>query len=90
MINFIDNVRLDIIATYNKHEQEWFQCGITDKALESESALIDYIKEQLSHNEDLAKLSLCWYAEDDVIDEYQTIQESIDKNAKYYFNEGSV
>ena len=86
MINFIDHVRLDIIATYNQHDQEWFECGVTDKALESEGALIDYIRKQLSHNEDLAKLSLCWYCEDDVIDQYETIQDSIDKNAKYYFN----
>jgi hypothetical protein len=86
MSDFIDNTMLDVIATYNKHDQEWFKCGITKKALKTENTLIDYIREQLPHNEDLVKLSLCWYAEQDVIDEYQTIQESIEKNAKYYFN----
>jgi hypothetical protein len=86
MNDFLENTMLDVIATYHKHDQEWFKCGITKQALETETTLIDYIKEQLPHNEDLAKLSLCWYAEQDVIDEYQAIQESIEKNAKYYFN----
>jgi hypothetical protein len=85
MNDFVDNTMLDVIATYNKHEQEWFKCGITKKALENETTLIDYIKKQLPHLDDLAKLSLCWYCEEEVINEYQAIQESIEKNAKYYF-----
>lgn len=84
-MEFIDDLRLDVIATYDQHEQEMFSCGITEDALESEGRLIDYIKEQLKFK-DLVKLSLCWYCDDNIIDQYETIQDSISKNAKYYFN----
>jgi hypothetical protein len=84
MINFIEDLKLDIIATYNGHEQEWFNCAVADNALENEDTLLDYIKGQLSHK-DLAKLSLCWISDRDEILEHPVIQESINKNAKYYF-----
>ena len=85
METFIDDLRLDVIATYDKHEQEWFSCGVQKEALESEGRLIDYIKKQLKYK-DLVKLSLCWYCDQSIVDEYETIQDSIEKNAKYYFN----
>jgi hypothetical protein len=85
MINFIEDLKLDIIATYNGHDQEWFHCAVTQDALENETTLLDYIKGQLSHS-DLTKLSLCWITDHDEILEHPVIQESINKNAKYYFN----
>lgn len=85
MINFIEDLKLDIIATYNGHEQEWFNCAVAPEALESEDTLLSYIRAQLSHD-DLTKLSLCWITDRDEILEHPVIQESINKNAKYYFN----
>lgn len=85
MTSFIKNLRLDIIATYDVNEQEFFNCAVAQEALEDENALIKYIKGQLSHK-DLVKLSLCWQSDDDKVFNNPTIQESLSKNAKYYFN----
>ena len=52
---FIDNLRVDVIATYKNHEQELFSCGVWKSAIKSEKKLIDYIKKQLTHK-DLIKL----------------------------------
>ena len=56
---FVDNLKVDVIATYENHEQDHFNCGVWESAIKSEKKLIDYIKEQLRHK-DLVKLSLCW------------------------------
>ena len=83
-MKFIEDIKLDVIATYHTHQQEHFNCALTDESLESEDHLLSYVKEQLSH-EDLAKLSLCWVFDDEKFLGYDTIKQSIDKNAKYYF-----
>ena len=91
---FIKNLKLEVIATYNNfHEdldgsQELFLLRfLTKDVLKSEKSLINYIKKQLSHKKDLVKLSLCWSSKDikNLKKKYKTIQQSIDKNAKYYF-----
>ena len=84
---FVDNLKVDVIATYENHEQDHFNCGVGESAIKSEKKLIDYIKEQLRHK-DLVKLSLCWECSKEVVNKYKTIQDSIEKNAKYYFENG--
>ena len=84
---FVDNLRLDVIATFENHEQDHFSCAISKKALENKTNLLDYIKEQLHHN-DLVKLSFCWACPKAVVDKFKVIQESIKQNAKYYFEDG--
>ena len=84
---FVDNLKVDVIATYGNHEQDHFNCGVWESAIKSEKKLIDYIKEQLRHK-DLVKLSLCWECSKEVVNKYKTIQDSIEKNAKYYFENG--
>jgi hypothetical protein len=84
---FVDNLRVDVIATYENHEQDHFNCGVWESAIKSEKKLINYIKEQLRHK-DLVKLSLCWLCDENVVNKYKTIQDSIKKNAKYYFENG--
>ena len=84
---FVDNLKVDVIATYENHEQDHFNCGVWESAIKSEKKLIDYIKEQLRHK-DLVKLSLCWECSKEVVNKYKTIQDSIEKNAKYYFENG--
>ena len=57
---FVDNLRLDVIATYENHEQDHFSCGVSESAIKSEKKLINYIKKHLLKDKDLVKLSLCW------------------------------
>ena len=83
---FVDNLKVDVIATYENHEQDHFKLWcVRESAIKSEKKLIDYIKEQLRHK-DLVKLSLCWECSKEVVDKYKTIQDSIKKNGKYFFN----
>ena len=56
---FVNDLKLEVIATYETNEQEFFICGVWESAIKSEKKLIKYIKEQLNHK-DLIKLSLCW------------------------------
>ena len=84
---FVDNLKVDVIATYENHEQDHFNCGVWESAIKSEKKLIDYIKVQLRHK-DLVNLSLCWECSKEVVNKYKTIQDSIEKNAKYYFENG--
>ena len=87
---FVNDLKLEVIATYETNEQEFFICGVWESAIKSEKKLIDYIKEQLINAErkekDLVKLSLCWECSKEIVDKYKTIQKSISKNGKYFFN----
>ncbi len=87
MTMFVNNIRLDVIATYNSFEQDHFECAITKKSLKNEETLLDYITTQLNHKEDLVKLSLCWICSEETVKKYKTIKDSIKKNAKYYFGD---
>ena len=73
---FINNLELDVIATYENHEQEWFKTSVKETTLKSEKNLLNYIIKQLSYK-DLIKLSLCWCCEKDIVNKYKVIQESI-------------
>ena len=85
---FVDNFIVDVIATYENHEQDHFNCGVWESAIKSEKKLINYIKRHLLRDKNLVKLSLCWECSKEVVDKYKTIQDSIKKNAKYYFENG--
>ena len=82
---FVDNLRLDVIATFEDNEQEHFSCAIWKSAIKSEKKLINYIKKHLLKDKDLVKLSLCWLCDKNIVKKYPTIQKSIKKNAKYFF-----
>ena len=85
---FVDNLKVDVIATYENHEQDHFNCGVWESAIKSEKKLINYIKRHLLRDKNLVKLSLCWECSKEVFDKYKTIQDSIKKNSKYYFENG--
>ena len=85
-MNFVENLRLDVIATFNESEQDLFNCVVTEDSLKNEKSLIKYVKDQLK-NDDLVKLSLCWECPSKVVSKYPTVKESIEKNGKYLFNE---
>ena len=87
----VKNLKLDVIATFNKHEQEWFTLMFLDKdTLKSENNVLKYILKQLDYKDDLVKLSLCWVCDQEVVKKYKTIQKSVAKNAKYFFECGKL
>lgn len=87
-----ENIKLNVIASFDDDfEQEWFNCAVTEKSLKSEKTLINYIKKQLENPmESLYKISLCWNCNEDMVNKYKTIKESINKNAKYFFTKGKL
>ena len=87
----VKNLKLDVIATFNKHEQEWFTLMFLDKdTLKSENNVLKYILKKLDYKDDLVKLSLCWVCTQDVVKKYKTIQKCVAKNAKYFFECGKL
>ncbi len=76
----VKNLKLDVIATFNKHEQEWFTLMFLDKdTLKSENNVLKYILKQLDYKDDLVKLSLCWVCDQDVVKKYKRCKRSIIK-----------
>ena len=89
MNNTIKGLKLNVIASFNNHEQDWFDCSLSKGSLRSEKTLINFLKKLLDYPvEDLYKISLCWSCDKDTVNKYKTIKESIDKNAKYFFEKG--
>ena len=44
---FVNNIRLDVIATYKGDlEQDHFECAVTKKSLKNEKTLLNYITKQ--------------------------------------------
>jgi hypothetical protein len=82
---FSHNVKLEVIATYDKSKQEIFTLQkLPIKVLNNHKALVNYLKAMC--NKDLLKLSLYWTCSEYMIKKYKTIEESINKyNGKYYF-----
>ena len=75
MNTFIPNLKLDIIATYKNHNQEWFNCAVKIHAVKSEKNLLNYIKKQLGYRVDRQKI----------------IQNSVKiNNGKYYFENNKL
>jgi len=88
---FIKNLELDVIASFDNHEQDWFRLKfLTKNVLKDEKSLLEYIFKQLDHTNDLYKISLCWLCSNYTVKKYKTIKESIDKNAKYFFEQGEL
>lgn len=86
MKNKIENLELDVIATYDKpqilgglfgevisHEetQEYFKISMTEDSLKSEERMIEWVKDYLDGEEDdLVKLSLCWVCDKELFEDY--------------------
>ena len=88
---FVKNLELDVIASFDNHEQDWFRLKfLTKNVLKDEKSLLEYIFKQLDHTNDLYKISLCWLCSNYTVKKYKTIKESIDKNAKYFFEKGEL
>ena len=65
--------------------------SVSPKENATEKDLLNSVISNLEHpKDDLYKLSLCWICSDDTVKKYDTIKESIDKNAKYFFEKGEL
>ena len=59
---FLKNIKLDVIASFDNHEQDHFELKFLSKDdLKNEKSLLDYIFKQLNNTDDLYKLSLFGY-----------------------------
>ncbi len=91
MNNTIKGLKLNVIASFNNHDQDWFDCSLPKESLQNEKTLINFLKKLLDYPvEDLYKISLCWSCDKDTVNKYKTIKKSIDKNAKYFFENGCL
>ena len=91
MNNVIKGLSVNVIASFNNHDQDWFDCSLPERSLRNEKTLINFLKKLLDYPvEDLYKISLCWSCDKDTVNKYKTIKESIDKNAKYFFENGCL
>ena len=91
MNNIIKGLSVNVIASFNNHDQDFFDCSLPKRSLRSEKTLINFLKKLLDYPvEDLYKISLCWSCNKDTVNKYKTIKESIDKNAKYFFEKGTL
>jgi hypothetical protein len=93
MKNKIENLELDVIATYDKPQvlglgyddvasfeetQEYFKIPMTEGSLKSEKSLIDYVKAYLDGEEDdLVKFSLCWVCDKELFEDFKDKYETI-------------
>jgi hypothetical protein len=83
---------LSVIATYNEkfvidgqtpNHQECFIIGITESALRSEEAVIDWVLSHLyGDTDDLQVLSLAWDCSQAIVDRFPSIQQCM-KQFKY-------
>lgn len=91
----LQNMELSIIASFDEDvPQDWFSIAeVPTSKLQTEDTLLDYIKEQLDTPELLRKISLCWcFGHRNTYNaqakKYPVIQQTVDKNGKYFFYKG--
>ena len=84
------NIKVDVIASYNHHEQEWFEIRIPKESLDNDKTIVNFLLKQLSHVSDLYKISLCWACDESAVAKYRGIKDSINHNGKYYFTDGML
>jgi hypothetical protein len=86
-----DWIKLNVIASFDNNEQDIFDMFVSPKENATEEDLLKSIMSNLEHSkEDLYKLSLCWICGEDIVKKYNFVKESIDKNAKYFFEKGEL
>ena len=84
-------IKLNVIASFDNYKQDIFDMSVSPKENATEKDLLKSIMSNLEHpKEDLYKLSLCWICGEDIVKKYNFVKESIDKNAKYFFEKGKL
>lgn len=83
-------VRVDVIASFDHHDQEWFEISIPNEYLDNDRTIVNFLLRQLDHVSDLYKISLCWICSEETVNEFRGIKDSIKNNGKYYFTNGML
>ena len=82
-------ITVNVIATFDHKEQEFFDLDLpTKEIVDNEDLIIKFIifAMRLDPKDRLVKLSLSFKGDLDFLDQFQGIKNSIDNNGKYYFN----
>jgi len=82
-------ITVNVIATFEHKDQEFFDIDLTTKEIaDNEDMIIKFIifAMRLNPNDLLVKLSLCFKGDIDFLNQFEGIKNSINNNAKYYFN----
>jgi len=82
-------ITVNVIATFDHKEQEFFDLDLpTKEIVNNEDLIIKFIifAMRLDPKNRLVKLSLSFKGDLDFLDQFQGIKNSIDNNGKYYFN----
>ena len=82
-------ITVNVIATFDHKEQEFFDLDLpTKEIVNNEDLIIKFIifSMRLDPKDRLVKLSLSFKGDLDFLDQFQGIKNSIDNNGKYYFN----
>ena len=82
-------ITVNVIATFDHKEQEFFDLDLpTKEIVDNEDLIIKFIifAMRLDPKDRLVKLSLSFKGDHDFLDQFQGIKNSINNNGKYYFN----
>lgn len=82
-------ITVNVIATFDHKEQEFFDLDLpTKEIVDNEDLIIKFIifAMRLDPKDRLVKLSLSFKGDLDFLDQFQGIKNSINNNGKYYFN----
>jgi hypothetical protein len=82
-------ITVNVIATFDHKEQEFFDLDLpTKEIVDNEDLIIKFIifAMRVDPKDRLVKLSLSFKGDLDFLDQFQGIKNSIDNNGKYYFN----
>ena len=82
-------ITVNVIATFDHKEQEFFDLDLNTKEIvDNEDLIIKFIifAMRLDPKDRLVKLSLSFKGDLDFLDQFQGIKNSINNNGKYYFN----
>ena len=82
-------ITVNVIATFDHKEQEFFDLDLpTKEIVDNEDLIIKFIifAMRLDPKDRLVKLSLSFIGDLDFLDQFQGIKNSINNNGKYYFN----
>lgn len=82
-------ITVNVIATFDHKEQEFFDLDLpTKEIVDNEDLIIKFIifAMRVDPKDRLVKLSLSFKGDLDFLDQFQGIKNSINNNGKYYFN----
>tara|TARA_X000001388_G_C2141973_1_gene89046 strand:- start:63 stop:512 length:450 start_codon:yes stop_codon:yes gene_type:complete len=82
-------ITVNVIATFDHKEQEFFDLDLpTKEIVDNEDLIIKFIifAMRVDPKDRLVKLSLSFKGDLDFLDQFQGIKNSLDNNGKYYFN----